>query len=341
MMLPLGVPEAVLDRYPRLRRAATWRPLSQGTHASTWLITTLDDRSVLRRYPADLSAGRAQLSATAHQHAAGDGLAPAIIPDHGGYLLTHIGGHAFTLTEHMNGDAQSHKTPSTVLCYDLGRVLGRLHERLRTCPNQKDAPRFTLTPIDPTTPIRAALASHVRPDCPHQRVREVLNAKLRRAEKIPADLLTRCQFLPQTLIHGDFHLPNILLNGNRVTAVVDFDLARLAPPGYELVRGLLYCVQPHGGPSAFEHRVRAFLAGYFAAALLTMHEIDTTVDLYRTVQILDTHGLDVCAGATDGLLRFGQARFALLHWLDRYGPLVPPLAREYAEQRRSMTPHGT
>lgn len=330
--LPSDVPEVVLDCYPQLRQAAAWRRLGQGAQTSAWLATASDRRFVLRGLPAHLPTHSAELGADAHQHAAGGGLAPPVIPTHDGRLLARVGDDAFMLTEHVRGDTRPREIPNAALCRDLGRALGRLHERLRTCPTNRDAPRFTLTSADRTAPIHAALARHRNPDCPHRHVREVLNAKLRHAEMIPADVLARCQSLPQTLIHGDFHLPNILLSGSQVAAVVDFDLARLSPPGYELLRGLLYCVKPTGGPSVFKHRAGAFLAGYLATAPLTVHEIDTMVDLYRTVQILDTHGLDTCAGATEELLRFGQARFALLYWLERYGPLIPPLAHGCATQ---------
>ncbi len=52
--------------------------------------------------------------------------------------------------------------------------------------------------------------------------------------------------LPVALVHGDFHPGNVLTVDGRVSAVLDVDLARLAPPAYELARALLYCTHPAG-----------------------------------------------------------------------------------------------
>jgi Ser/Thr protein kinase RdoA (MazF antagonist) len=142
--------------------------------------------------------------------------------------------------------------------------------------------------------------------------------------------------LPQQLIHGDVHPGNVLASrspgtpGSWGISLIDFDRARYAPPAYEVMRALIYCVRPSGPRSAFEATAGAFLGGYLATRPLSSREIETMAVLYETVQVLDSYGLDACHGASAAALGFGEARFSLLYWLCRHGSAVVELARKAA-----------
>jgi Ser/Thr protein kinase RdoA (MazF antagonist) len=150
--------------------------------------------------------------------------------------------------------------------------------------------------------------------------------KLAYAQAIPVRVRTCLNGLDRQVIHGDVHPGNILLTGTRLV-FVDFDLARSAPPAYELLRTLIYCIHPAGPPEAYRDRATAFLSGYLTVRPLTDHQIATMVELYRTVQILDPYGLPACENAQESLVGFGHARFALLYWLTCHGAGLTALAR--------------
>ncbi|MGH3825088.1 MAG: phosphotransferase, partial [Pseudonocardiaceae bacterium] len=173
--------------------------------------------------------------------------------------------------------------------------------------------------------VREALRAHDRPGCRHPAARRVLQVKLAYAQAIPTSLRAQLNALDRQVIHGDVYPGNILLTSTGAV-FIDFDLARWAPPAYELIRALIYCTHPTGGPHAYRERVAAFLSGYLTTRPLTDLEIATMVELYRAVQILDPYGLHACENAPDSLLGFGHARFALLYWLTRHGADLTTLA---------------
>jgi len=58
--------------------------------------------------------------------------------------------------------------------------------------------------------------------------------------------------LPQQVIHGDVHPGNVLTwrspGASAIPGIslIDFDRTRYAPPAYEVMRALVYCVRPAG-----------------------------------------------------------------------------------------------
>jgi Ser/Thr protein kinase RdoA (MazF antagonist) len=292
-----------------------------------WLVDAEGGRFVLRRFPADLASGQAEFAAAVQQCVAvTGGPAMAVVADAAGRLVARVEDQAFVMVRFAEGQCRPEGFPPAELCREFGRALGRIHRCLRSRPDlAAGSPRVTSDPADPAAAIRGALARH-GPDCPHAHTRQVLAAKLAQAQALSPSALTLPARLPASVIHGDFHPGNVVVDGGRATAVLDFDLARVCPPGYEVVRGLLYCVKPTGGHQRFSPRATAFLSGYLGVSSLSQDEVSTMVELYRVVQILDVHGLDVCGGAGGDLLAFGMARFALLRWLDRYGAVLSALA---------------
>lgn len=308
--------DAVLDHYPDVRRTdRSVTRMARGSNAAPWLIAARRGSYVLRRLPENLGPERALFAATVHDHAARTmDVVPAVVANIDGDLITEHAGHHYLLTHHVPGSPFPLSAPTPAQCHQLGDVLGRLHQRLRELATPDEAPRQRV-PDDPTIGLHAALAAHERPGCPHTSTRKILAAKQRRARALRADDLAVLRALPVALVHGDFHPGNVLVLDGHVSAVLDFDLARLAPAAYEVVRALLYCTHPAGPASVYSPRVTAFFTGYLTAAPLSRHELGTMAGLFETTQILDTHGLALCEGVPPGLLAFGHARFALLYWL--------------------------
>jgi homoserine kinase type II len=323
----MTVPAAVLDRYPPTRRGTqSVTRLAGGATTAPWLITSSAGRHVLRELPGYLAAPRAQLAAAVHAHAAHTlAVVPQAIANDAGDLITQHAGARYMLTRYAPGHPLPPHAPPLGLCRQLGEVLGQLHQRLRQLPAHSATPRQRI-PADPAAGILAAAAQHTHPHCQHRDARRVLAAKLRRARALRPQDLAVLRALPATPIHGDFHPGNVLTIDDRVSGVLDFDLTRLAPPGYELMRALIYCTHPAGPPEIYAPRVSAFLTGYLTTSPLSAHELATMTALFETTQILDTYGLDQCVDADLGLLAFSQARFSLLYWLHRNARALTDLA---------------
>jgi Ser/Thr protein kinase RdoA (MazF antagonist) len=337
---PWPEPEIALSRYAcTVPNPGFIARLPAGAGSRTWLVGVPPGRYVLRCLPSGVTAQRAQFTTAAHDQAAAFGLAPQIMRNDEGGLHTTCMGRHFQLVRRLDGSACLQATLARPQCRELGFTLGRLHRAIDGL--QPGAEPHLKFGDDPAATLRAASAAHDHPDCPHQWVRRALALKLRRAESLDPAVLRNLANLPQQAIHGDIHPGNVVVRQQPTAqfALIDFDQARYAPRTYEVVRALIYCLQPAGQPSVFGPRASAFLDGYLAACPLSAHEIDTMDVLFETVQVLDAHGLDTCRGAPDWLLRFGQARFALLYWLRQHGSYLTAAARTAAQRTSHRGAH--
>ena len=87
------------------------------------------------------------------------------------------------------------------------------------------------------------------------------------------------------LCHGDLHARNILMNGERVVALLDWEIAVFAPPAYDVARTeLLLRLMPGVGPITLRPLVR----------LLGRRASRQFVDAYRAVHALDATALEHC-----------------------------------------------
>jgi Ser/Thr protein kinase RdoA (MazF antagonist) len=332
-----GTPLSVLMRYRHLGHVSRVEPLRRGFGTEKWLVSVPAGDFVFRHFPPSFFPDRGRFVAFVQQHAADAGLAPRVVENDVGDLTTIQHEHVFMLAPYVAGSCSSGAARTEHLCAELGLTLGRLHQTLVGLRPAAIAPRLAL-PADPTAPIREAISRHGA-SCAHTSARRILRDKLARAQRLAGPVLNRHRVPSQSIIHGDFHRPNVVVSRGGVAGVIDFDLARVCPPGYELVRGLLYCTKGKTTDlEVFTHRARAFLEGYFAARTLASEELAEMVGLFRTVQVLDVHGLDRCETASRGFLCFGEERFRLLRWIEAHGQLVTELAYACTERAGCSPP---
>lgn len=86
-----------------------------------------------------------------------------------------------------------------------------------------------------------------------------------------------CVGSPQ-VIHGDYQLTNVLFDGDSISAVIDWDKARVASPLMEVVRSL-----DHGLGLAKDDSA-AFLAGYRTLRAITDADLAAAVEYWTHQQ---------------------------------------------------------
>ncbi|MFC8042604.1 phosphotransferase [Nocardia sp. NPDC057353] len=210
------------------------RQLTGGASRETWAFPG-ERPAVLRRDPpghGDAARMRAEVACLRAAAAAGVPV-PAVLA--AGDTAPGIEA-PFILTEHVAGEALPRKllrdpgfdAVRPQLACELGRVLGAIH----------GTPVETLGMLDDTDPLDAIEAVYRDLRDPRPAVEAALHW-LR--EHRPADR-------PRALVHGDFRLGNLLVDGTGVRAVLDWELAHLGNPiedlGWLCVRAWRFGAQP-------------------------------------------------------------------------------------------------
>ena len=125
---------------------------------------------------------------------------------------------------------------------DLAREVAALLRELHSWPVPADVAEMLRRPEADSDPLRLAGAELVLPPSPALELiplagqlpfvdRGVLDAA---AERLTA-LASLTTANGEVLLHGDFYLGNILVHGGHVSALIDFEFARLGPPDLELI----------------------------------------------------------------------------------------------------------
>lgn len=138
----------------------------------------------------------------------------------------------------------------------VDQIVGALRALHRTpappgLPPPTESPQLVQPGLYATEPIcaaleRAASLPHVDPGAMHDAMAWV---KLTRDALDPFDA--------STLVHGDLHFQNVLWDGEEVTALLDLEFARPAPPDLDLDVLLRFCVVPFlFVPESREHEAR-------------------------------------------------------------------------------------
>ncbi|MCP5029516.1 MAG: aminoglycoside phosphotransferase family protein [Actinomycetia bacterium] len=155
-----------------------------------------------------------------------------------------------------------------VAVIELARMLRELHqtEAPGNLPAIDAAPqlinRDTFSPV-----MRLLVALDKAHTFPH-----VERDLVSRAEQLVIDTSEALlPYQPRTLIHGDLHFENLLWDGSHITALLDFEWARMGPPDLDLDVLLRFCAYPYLHVAEdYEHLTLteeyAPLAGWLASA---------------------------------------------------------------------------
>ena len=203
---------------------------------------------------------------------------------------------------------------------NLGQTLGRVHAALATFPARDrfpgwlgwDTPRVYAEMAEYEAIVRRRPA--LDPFDQHTLSSFGYRRTLLAGATPPAESFAQ---LPVQLLHGDFHLGNLFWSPTDIVRwVADWELARVGPPAWEVIRALDLSIGLERALGRGASAVTEFVHGYATAAPLSMEECEAMPDLYWAARI---HSLWVY----EEHYRKGSARsdrlamqdLELLHWL--------------------------
>ncbi len=174
-----------------------------------------------------------------------------------GELLCDFGGKPFAVYERIGGEVSCQALVNEARCYSVGQALAQVHTAdlrgLELKPSrfggQQILERLETVEEAGRASLNEAVA-RIRRDC--------LSLALERDPELPCGL-----------IHGDLFRDNVLLNGDEVSGLLDFESASLGSYAYDLMVTLLaWCY----GAELEEDLVLALLRGYSSVRTLTRAE---------------------------------------------------------------------
>lgn len=279
----------VLSHYG-LGQAASVQPVEEGLVDDNWIVETNRGRYFLKRHhPARSQPDRirAQHALVAWLWAAGFP-APNILGTLAGDSLLILDGRAYELQDYIDGEVCDPGRPAHLEA--AGAALARYHILV-----EGFAPPALCTGKPLYTPVQIDL--FLGRLCESWQVEQDLARRLQLEADRLAARFAGYGGLPHRVIHGDYWAGNLLLDGDRVVAVVDYDKASWQPRLVELAEALVYFASDR--PGHLQHLVYPgflqwepfghFLRAYRAEAELSEAEIlalpDTICSLWFSVSI--------------------------------------------------------
>lgn len=208
-----------------------------GTMNETWLVRCSNQRVVLRRHRRPDKASVAfehQVIEHARTHRIP---CPRVILTLRGERIVERGSRLHSLYSWEPGAHAQRGQAGSVRAYAAGQMLATIHDALSTI---SEAPADNAGPGDlaETYCRMTHLEDAVRSVAVvgHEWIVQDLNARRTWLDANP-HASSQCAGNPQ-VIHGDYQLTNLLFDGNAISAVIDWDKARVASPLMEVVRSL-------------------------------------------------------------------------------------------------------
>lgn len=175
-------------------------------------------------------------------HLADDGFpVPKLIgTKHDNNSLVQFTGRTYELFEYVEG---SRYDRSAQAAYQAGHTLGRLHDSLRNHRNDFQPPSGSYhasMEIDRKLSMVPAMVDAVSPDVDNEALSRTCDF-LSQAYKKASSRVDQAGFRswPLVILHGDWHPGNLLYQGGRINAVLDFDSARVEPRMSDLANAAL------------------------------------------------------------------------------------------------------
>jgi len=258
------------------------RSIAQGVNNLTQVIETPQGSYILRSYRSDRSLEqiRYELNVlTSLQEKRLPFQVPVPIPTVSGELFAVLSGTVVSLTPRLSGSQpQNNDLEQT---YAAGEALAELVKALEELQVEVTA---QVAPFPPSGDFEAWSGIAIDPA---QLLRELPLAKeeqeqiLTRLEETQASAASLYQSLPQQIIHRDYDQSNILMEGNSVTGVLDFEFCGLDLRVLDLTYALSQWPSGLWNTGKEWAVIDAFGQGYFQRQRLTAAELEALPRVFR------------------------------------------------------------
>lgn len=245
-----------------------------------------------------------------------------------------LGNHIYELFEFVPGDNYDTSLDATA---DAGRALAFFHRLLGTFHSS------TYTPPTGSFHNARGLDTHLARIAEKLQDASAANL-LKRLHISYTDAAKRVEDLgyplwPHQIVHGDWHPGNMLFRGSRVSAVIDYDTARLCPRIVDIANGTLQFSMTMKGhdpeswpPGLDESRFKRFCRGYESVkdCVISTAELDALPWLMIEALIVEAAVPIAATGSFAGLaatpfLRMVDAKAA---WLQQHADRLVSLVSE-------------
>lgn len=231
---------ALLDHWG-LTAPTSISPVTGGTLNWNFDVQTASGRFFLRCYRANLESERIAGEHRLVQWVGARGIPVATpVAALDGERLVSVGEDRWALFPWVHGLAVGRGALSSTRATALGEMHGRVQAVLATHPDSKTA---QLSMLWDKQQSLAAL-EHLVAIGKQRGVEDWITEGMERQRGLleSTDVKTRKHFasLPCQMLHGDFHDQQVLFEGDRVTAVADWEIWHTDPRAWELVRSLAF-----------------------------------------------------------------------------------------------------
>ena len=258
-------------------------PVPAATINEHWWVDAGGRRFVLRRYRKERSAAAIDWEHRLLRHAAGLGWPVAVpIATGGGSTATEVEGSTFALFPFLEGEPAAVESLAHVRI--KGRLLGRLHKDLASFDDGGQRDGFGRAWEIDVFVQAAGLGSFNELLSRFEREYPRLAHAVRREKYRNLRELARLGYgdLAVSPVHADYAQDNILFRGPELTGLLDFDLARLDAPAFDIAAALLGdCLEL---PSAVV-LASAFIEGYARSRRMDEREARLIAPLVRSATL--------------------------------------------------------
>jgi len=311
-------------------------PLAKGSRKAPKVVLTTDRGRYLlkRRAPGRDNPAKVAFSHGVQRHLARSGFPlPLLQPARDGRTMLVLDGRIYEMFEHVSGEPFD-RSPGAA--QDAGRVLGLFHRALegyradwepsRNCYHDNNGVRTSLNGLP------AAIGMHDSVAGQESELQATVNQLYDAYDRASAAVeAAGFRDWPSQVVHTDWHPGNMLFDGGRVSAVIDYDSLHWLPCATDVANAVLQFsilgegTDPLSWPAApDEARVKRFLAGYTSAHALDDEERRLMPHMMIEALISEA----VCPVAATGSFgrmegyRFLRMVLEKARWLQRKGSFV-------------------
>ena len=205
--------------------------------------------------------------------------------------ILQLNNHIYEFFKFITGSRYDGSSEATI---DTGRQLAKFHRHLADFADQWKPLKAS---FHDSTTVRRHLKTigsekTVRPDKKLQETGEALMELYNNSSTCVNEL--GFDLWDQQVVHGDWHPGNMLFSNHKLTAVLDFDSVKIAPPATDLANGMLQFSivgnrpNPADWPDYLDQaKLIQFLNGYRQVIKLDKDKLDSLLDLMIETMIAE------------------------------------------------------